>query len=73
MSMKPLRQLLGLDLTLKRINEVTKNKKKLLTLQDFNPYFKLWALKHTLRQLQNRTVENTHDDYKILNNKISIK
>jgi len=71
--MKPLRQLLGLDLTLKRINEVTKNKKKLLTLQDFNPYFKLWALKHTLRQLQNRTVENTHDDYKILNNKISIK
>ena len=73
MPMKPLRHISSLDSKIKRINKLAKNMKKLLTLQDFNPYFKLWALKHTLRQLQNRTVENTHDDYKILNNKISIK
>jgi len=35
--MKSLRQLSGLDLALKRINEVAKNKEKLLKVQDFNP------------------------------------
>ena len=47
MSIKPLRQLSGLNLVLKCINEVAKNKKKLLKLQINNPYFKLLALKHT--------------------------
>ena len=32
-----LRQLSGLDLALKCINKVTKKKKKVLKLQDFNP------------------------------------
>ena len=47
MSTNPLRQLLGLDSTLKCFNKVAENKKKLLKLQINNPYFKLLALKHT--------------------------
>ena len=47
MSINPLRQLSGLDSALKRINEVVKNKKKLLRFEDSNRYVKLLALKHT--------------------------
>ena len=37
MSMKPLKQFVDLNLSLKHINEVTKYKKKLIKLQDFSP------------------------------------
>ena len=73
MPMKPLGQLLSLDLTLKHISEVAKNMKKLLAFQDFNLYFKLLALKHTWRQLRNTTMKNKHDYYKSLDTKIPIK
>ena len=43
--MNPLRQLLGFDLALKRINEVAKNKKKLLKLQDSNLFGQLLAVR----------------------------
>ena len=49
-----------------------KTRKKSLKLQDFIPYFKLLALKHTWQALSNTTMNNTHDDYKSLNNKITI-
>ena len=43
--MKPIRQLLGLDSALKRINKMTKNKKKSLELQDFIPWGLILALR----------------------------
>ena len=37
MPIKQLRQLSGLNSGLKRMNQVAKNKKKLLRVEDFNP------------------------------------
>ena len=45
MLMKPLRNILGLNSSFKCINEVTKNKNKLLKLKDFNPCRQLLAVK----------------------------